>query len=81
MESEIKAVLMSLLDGIKRADGSLILRRLTELDTLLDNGRGRLHPQLVHFLEGRSYAKAAAWLEGEPSIPAGACGRRQAEGA
>ena len=39
-----------------------------------------LHPQLVHFLEGRSYAKALAWLGGsdelaaKPASPPGGCG-------
>jgi hypothetical protein len=35
-----------------------------------------LHPQLAHFLERRSYAKALAFLGGAEDIPAGACVRR-----
>ena len=37
---------------------------------------GQLHPQLVHFLENRSYAKAHLFLGGESDIPVGICGGR-----
>lgn len=74
MENEIKETLIALLDSIKRADGAKIGVQLGQLDDYLAAGRGRLHPQLVHYLEGRSYAKAVAWLGGEGGIPAGNCG-------
>jgi hypothetical protein len=73
MEQEIKATLVDLLDQIRRADGPGIGASLGKLDELLVRGRGQLHPQLVHYLEGRSYAKAVAWLGGEGGIPAGSC--------
>jgi hypothetical protein len=73
MEQEIKATLVDLLDHIRRADGPGIGSSLGKLDELLVRGRGQLHPQLVHYLEGRSYAKAVAWLGGEGGIPAGSC--------
>ena len=52
---------------------------MAELDALLAAHRATLHPQLVHFLEGRSYAKALLWLgvEGagpKPASPPGGCG-------
>lgn len=34
----------------------------------------QLHPQLVHFLGNRSYAKALMYLGGESDIPVGICG-------
>ena len=37
-----------------------------------------LHPQLLHFLERRSYAKAAMFLGGAEDIPVGVCGGRAA---
>jgi len=46
------------------------------LDDFVGRGRVGLHPQLVHFLERRSYAKALMFLGGETDIPAGACGGR-----
>ncbi|HRE80434.1 MAG TPA: hypothetical protein PLN52_05260 [Opitutaceae bacterium] len=73
MEHQIKESLIQLLDSIKRADGAGIANQLGQLDDLLAQGRGQLHPQLVHYLEGRSYAKAVAWLGGEGGIPRGSC--------
>ncbi|HEX2854878.1 MAG TPA: hypothetical protein VHO24_16715 [Opitutaceae bacterium] len=80
MEPEIKAALISLLDSIKRADGAVIAREMALLDDLLARGREKLHPQLVHFLERRSYAKAVMFLGGETDIPVGACGGRAGKG-
>lgn len=80
MEPDIKAALISLLASIKRADGPVIGREMERLDDFLAQGRDRLHPQLVHFLERRSYAKALMFLGGETDIPVGACGGRPAKG-
>lgn len=76
MESDIKATLNLLLAGIKQSDGPAIAREMERLDDYLQRGRGELHPQLVHFLERRSYAKALMFLGGETEIPVGACGGR-----
>ena len=78
MEAQIKESLNSLLDAIKQADGARITVAMGRLEDLLDQGRPNLHPQLVHFLERRSYAKALLFLGGETDIPAGACGGRPA---
>lgn len=80
METEIKAALISLLDSIKRADGPVIANEMARLDEFLAHGRETLHPQLVHFLERRSYAKAVMFLGGETDIPVGACGGRPSKG-
>jgi hypothetical protein len=74
MENEIKASLIALLDGIKTANGSVIAAEMARLDAFLASGRGT--PQLVHFLENRSYAKAVMFLGGETNIPVGVCGGR-----
>jgi hypothetical protein len=79
METQIKESLMLLLDGIKRSDGQVIAEQMARLDTTLEQGRLGLHPQLVHFLERRSYAKALMFLGGETDIPVGACGGRPAK--
>jgi len=74
MEPQIKASLISLLAGIKRSDGPVIATEMAKLDEFLERGRAGLHPQLAHFLERRSYAKALMFLGGETDIPVGVCG-------
>jgi hypothetical protein len=76
MEERIKESLIALIDAIKRANGEIISSEMALLDGYLREGRQDLHPQLVHFLEKRSYAKALMFLGGESDIPAGACGGR-----
>ncbi len=76
MEPEIKTSLIALLAAIKAADGPTVAKEMARLDELLERGRPRLHPQLVHFLQNRSYAKAVMFLGGETDIPVGACGGR-----
>jgi len=75
MDNEIKQSLIALLDGIKAADGAVIAREMARLDEFADRGRTALHPQLVHFLQRRSYAKALIFLEGDTPA-AGICGGR-----
>ena len=58
MEDHIKETLIKIIDAIKRADGEAIASGVASLDRHLELGRARLHPQLVHFLERRSYPKA-----------------------
>ncbi len=80
LETKIKAALISFTAGIKDSDGPAISAALNEVENLLREHRDTIHPQLVHFLEGRSYAKALAWLGGadqlvaKPSSPPGGCG-------
>lgn len=76
MESQIKESLILLLAAIKASDGQAIADQMARLDEFLERGRPGLHPQLVHFLENRSYAKALMLLGGESDIPAGVCGGR-----
>jgi hypothetical protein len=76
MEDQIKQALITLLDGIKRADGDAIAVQMAVLDGYVGHAKGSLHPQLVHFLERRSYPKALMFLGGESDIPAGSCGGR-----
>ena len=73
-EPEIKTSLVNLLAGIKQSDGAMIAREMANLDAFLEQGRMQLHPQLVHFLGNRSYAKALMYLGGESDIPVGICG-------
>jgi hypothetical protein len=79
-ETNIKAALISLHNAIKNSDGQALSRSLNEIEGLLVLHRASLHPQLVHFLDGRSYAKALAYLGGgeeltaKPSSPPGGCG-------
>jgi hypothetical protein len=81
-ETKIKAALIQLHAGIKNSDGPAISAALTEIEALHAAHRGDLHPQLDHFLSGRSYAKALAYLGGgdelsaKPASPPGGCGGR-----
>lgn len=77
METEIKTALNALLAAIGSGDGPGITAGMETLDGLLARGRGALHPQLTHFLERRSYAKALAFLGGDGpggQNPPGGCG-------
>jgi hypothetical protein len=76
METQIKDSLISLLAGIKASNGRTITAEMDRLDGFLAAGRATMHPQLVHFLQNRSYAKALMFLGGETAIPTGACGGR-----
>jgi hypothetical protein len=76
METQIKASLQALLNAIKASDGQTIADEMTKLDDFVSTGRAGLHPQLVHFLENRSYAKALMFLSGDTDIPVGVCGGR-----
>jgi hypothetical protein len=76
MEAQIKESLMALMDAIKRSDGEAIALQMARLDGYVGEGRAALHPQLVHFLERRSYPKALMFLGGESDIPVGSCGGR-----
>jgi len=76
METQIKDSLISLLAAIKASNGDVIAKEMARLDDFLEAGRVSLHPQLVHFLEKRSYAKAVMFLGGESDIPVGICGGR-----
>jgi hypothetical protein len=81
-EAKIKDALIRLHVGIKNSDGAGISSALVELEALHAAHRDKLHPQLDHFLSGRSYAKALAYLGGgdelstKPASPPGGCGGR-----
>lgn len=74
METDIRTTLQALLDDIAQGRGDTVVAAMERLDGYVVAGRGQLHPQLVHFLENRSYAKALMFLGGETDIPVGRCG-------
>lgn len=76
METQIKESLIALLAAIKASNGTVVVGEMEKLDGFLLAGRANLHPQLIHFLEKRSYAKAVMFLGGESDIPVGICGGR-----
>ena len=80
METQIKASLISLLSAIKSSDGQTVAAEMARLEEYLERGRSGLHPQLIHFLENRSYAKALMFLGGDTDIPVGVCGGRAKRG-
>lgn len=74
MEMQIKQAVIALMAAIKAGDGQTVAEEMARLDDFLMQGRLTLHPQLVHFLEKRSYPKALMFLGGETDIPVGICG-------
>ena len=79
METQIKDSLTRLMAAIKAADGQTVADEMSRLDDAVARGRAGLHPQLAHFLENRSYAKALLFLGGETDSPVGVCGGRAGE--
>lgn len=79
-QAKIKDALIRFNGAIKNSDGVALSAALNEVEALLAAHAGELHPQLRHFLEGRSYAKALAWLgagdelSARPASPPGGCG-------
>ncbi len=73
VETEIKGALIRFNEAIKNSDGNALSDALSQVEALLAAHRDHLHPQLRHYLEGRSYAKATAWLGAgsEWNTPAG----------
>ena len=76
---QIKESLLRFNTAVKSGDRASLSAALSELEAQLATHRDLLHPQLLHFLEGRSYAKALAWLGGtsdfgRASSPPGGCG-------
>lgn len=53
-----------------------LMSALTEVDALLSRNRSQMPPELVHFLERRSYEKAAQFCEGNLGVARGTCGAR-----
>lgn len=78
-EAKIKDALIRLHAGIKNSDGPAISASLGELDNLLSTHGSEIDARLHHFLSGRSYAKALAYLGGgdqlaaRPASPPGGC--------
>ena len=68
MEAEIKEALIGILDGIKQSDTRKVSDGMVKIETCLQSARTRLNPQLIHFLERRSYAKALQFLEEEKGV-------------
>lgn len=76
IEANVKENLSELRTAISRADGDAIRESLRELDRLAAEHKAQLDPQLLHFLQRRSYDKAWMLLGGEKDIPPGVCGGR-----
>jgi hypothetical protein len=53
-----------------------LMANLAEIEALLARNRAEMPPELVHFLERRSYDKAARLCAGGMAIPRGTCGAK-----
>lgn len=69
IEKKIKENLLAFQRAGASGDGQAIAATLAELDRLTAEHGRRLHPQLLHFLQRRSYEKALKFLGGENGIP------------
>jgi hypothetical protein len=78
IEDELKEVLISLEDAISSSDGSTVSKYLICLDSLVNENKRVLDPQLKHYLTRRSYAKALMFLNAEGDIPKGLCSKKNA---
>jgi hypothetical protein len=76
MLAQLKDHLTLLMKAIKDGDGPGVIAAMGQVEAVLEANRAGLHPQLVHFLEQRSYAKALLFLGGAEDIPVGRCGGR-----
>jgi hypothetical protein len=76
MLAQLKDHLTLLIKAIKDGDGPGVIATMGQVEAVLEANRAGLHPQLVHFLEQRSYAKALLFLGGAEDIPVGRCGGR-----
>lgn len=78
-EAKIKAALIRFTVAIKNSDAAGLSAALNEVEALFAAHHATLDPRLAHFLAGRSYAKALAWLgggdelESRPSSPPDGC--------
>ena len=79
LEQELHAALLDLDAAVKRmaatktpVDLMPLFNRIDELGAKLPPGTD---PQLVHFIQRKSFEKATLWLEGrKPEITRGICG-------
>jgi hypothetical protein len=71
----LRALLASLCSPKPGAEGlNQLMTSIADLDSLLSHNRSEMPPDLVHFLDRRSYDKAARYCEGVMTIPRGTCG-------
>jgi hypothetical protein len=53
-----------------------LMASIADLDALLLQNRSEMPPDLIHFLERRSYEKAARYCDGVMPTPRGTCGAK-----
>jgi hypothetical protein len=59
----ITEALMAVVSGVSSPNTGALVTAMESLDNILLESKERLHPQLRHFLENRSYQKALTFLE------------------
>ncbi|MEM9160855.1 MAG: hypothetical protein AAGB46_17530 [Verrucomicrobiota bacterium] len=78
IHAKLKDALIQLEESISAANADGITSALQTLDETVKSNRADLDPQLIHYLERRSYQKALMHLNGEGDIPKGVCqGRKE----
>jgi hypothetical protein len=63
LKQRITEALMAVTSSVRGSNTDVLITAMESLDDILSKSRDRLHPQLRHFLENRSYQKALTFLE------------------
>jgi hypothetical protein len=63
LKERITEALMAVVSGVSSPNAGALVTAMESLDKILSESKERLHPQLRHFLENRSYQKALTFLE------------------
>lgn len=68
---------LNIITASPKPDGAALVGALRELDAVVKEAGDQLPGDLKHYLERRSYEKAARWMEGQADIKRGTCGGRE----
>ncbi len=68
LENQLRKLLGALAGSQKPPEAATLTDILHELDRIKNENQGELHPQMLHYLERRSYEKAFHFLN-NPDTP------------
>ena len=75
MMQHLQKELETCLTALAEPGSGNVLEAVRELDRLQQEHGAALAPELNHYLQRRSYAKALAYVRGDAGITRGSCGR------
>ncbi|MDK3160260.1 hypothetical protein QPK87_27420 [Kamptonema cortianum] len=68
LNQKLRNLLGALAGSAQPPEGADLIEILRELDRIRDEHAGELHPQMLHYLQRRSYEKALSFLS-NPEMP------------